>query len=436
MLVVYVGASKSLKIAACDDITPAKPTAAHAAAHGWILFMQTPLSVLLLREMLRHSLCGLKTFVMQRCVNFGWFHPVPPDILRSRAESNRLMNQRATIPLQQIATEAGVSRATVSRALRNHPSIPADTRARIQSIAQRLGHESNPLVTTLMSHVRAIRSGKHLGTLAYLTAWSTRDGWKESTADHAYFRGALDRATRSGHRLEEFWLKEPGMTGRRMSQVLDARGIRGVLVAPLPFPPARGHLSLDWARFAAVALGYSVWRPNLDRVASHHSNNLVRAFHQLRRLGYRRIGLALTEELDERMDRNIISSFQFLQQGLAAANRLPVHVIGARGERELAAWIRDQRPDVVVSFGGPARTWMRELGLKVPDQIGFVELDLADPDGRVAGIHQHSKFLAATAVDLLIAQLHRSEYGLPTLPKLILLEGSWVDGTTVRPQKT
>lgn len=346
------------------------------------------------------------------------------------------MNQRPTVPLQQIAAEAGVSRATVSRALRNHPSIPSQTRARIQTIALRLGYESNPLVTTLMSHVRAVRSGKHLGTLAYLTAWSSRDGWKESPTDHAYFRGALDRATQSGHRLEEFWLKEPDMTGRRMSQVLDARGIRGVLVAPLPFPPARGHLSFDWSRFAAVALGYSVWRPNLDRVASHHSNNLVRAVHQLRRLGYRRIGLALTEELDERMDRNVISSFQFLQQGLAAANRLPVHLIRPEEQREFAEWIRDQRPDAVISFGGPALAWMRELGVKIPGQVGFVDLGLSDVGGHVAGIDQHSKSLAATAVDVLIAQLHRSEFGPPKLPKLILVEGTWIHGATVRRPKS
>jgi LacI family transcriptional regulator len=203
----------------------------------------------------------------------------------------------------------------------------------------------------------------------------------------------------------------------------------------LPFPPVRGHLSLNWSRFAAVALGYSVWRPNLDRVASHYSNNLVHVVHQLRRLGYHRIGFALQEGLDERTDRNMISSFRFLQQGMGAANRVPVRVIQARGEREFTRWIQDHRPDVVISFGGPVLGWMRELGLRIPERVGFVDLDLSDTTGACAGIDQHSEALAATAVDLLVAQLHRNELGVPTLPKLMLIEGTWIPGATVRPQK-
>jgi len=345
------------------------------------------------------------------------------------------MKPTRRVSLQQIAAEAGVSRATASRALRHHPAIPAETRERVQSVARRLGHAVNPLLSALMTHVRAVRSGKQLGTIAYLTAWPTRDGGKSSPTDAAYFRGASERAVHSGYRLEEFWLKEPGMTSRRMSQILDARGIRGLIVAPLPFPPARGHLSLDWSRFAVVTLGYSLWRPNLDRVASHHGNNIVRAVHELRRLGYRRIGLALLDGLDERLDRNLVASFHSVQQGTNVASRLPVLVIGTRGERQFARWFQAHRPDVVVSLGGPALGWLRNLGLRIPGQVGFVELDLPDTSGACAGIDQHSDTLAATAVDLLVAQIHRSEFGVPTLPKLILVEGTWVEDATVREQK-
>ena len=50
------------------------------------------------------------------------------------------MRRHAPSPsLGQIAKEAGVSRAAVSMALRNHPRIPPETRERIQEIATRLG---------------------------------------------------------------------------------------------------------------------------------------------------------------------------------------------------------------------------------------------------------------------------------------------------------
>lgn len=340
------------------------------------------------------------------------------------------------ISLRDIAAEAKVNRATVSRALRNHTSIPPETRHRIQEIARRLDYRVNPLVSTVMSHARSEGKERYVGTLAYLTAWPTRNGWNSTATDHSYFAGASARAAQSNYRVEEFWLKEPRMTSRRMSDILQARGITGLILAPLPFPPARGHLSLDLSRFAAVTLGYSVWRPNVDRVASHHGNNLVRAVRELRRLGYRRIGLALLEGLDERVDRNLVVSFQIMQQGMSAANRLPVMLIKAPGKRDFARWVRVHRPDAVVSFGGPAMQWLRDLGLSIPADVAYVELDLPDTSGACAGINQHSEALAATAVDLLVAQLHRNELGVPTLPKLMLIEGTWVYGATVRAQKT
>jgi DNA-binding LacI/PurR family transcriptional regulator len=348
---------------------------------------------------------------------------------------NCCVTESKRISLRDIAAEAKVDRATVSRALRNHPGIPPETRHRIQEIARRLNYRVNPLVSTVMSHARTVGKETYVGTLAYLTAWPTRSGWHDVATDRRYFAGASARAGQSGYRLEEFWLKEPRMTARRMCEVLEARGITGLILAPLPFPPARGHLSLDLSRFAAVTLGYSVWRPNLDRVVSHHGNNVVRAVHELRRLGYRRIGLALREGLDEREDRNIVVSFRFAQQAMAAANRLPVMLIGAHGKRDFARWVQFHRPDAVISFGGPAWQWLRDLGLAIPAGVAYVELDLPDTSGACAGIDQHPEALAATVVDLLVAQLHRNELGVPALPKLMLIEGTWIPGATVRAQK-
>jgi LacI family transcriptional regulator len=347
----------------------------------------------------------------------------------------RDMKAHGHVSLREIAVQAGVSRATVSRALRNHRVIPSATRSRIQAVAQRLGYANNPVLSTFMTHVRAVSAGKPLGTLAYLTTWPTRNAWTNYPTDRKCFQGAAERAAQSGYRLEEFWLKEPGMNGQRMTQVLQTRGIAGIVVAPLPFPPARGHLSLDWSRFAAVALGYSVWRPNLDRVASHYSVNVVNAVHQLRGLGYTRIGLALLHEMNLRLDCNVFSSFRATQQSVEREHRIPVLEFGDGAKRVFAKWFQAYRPEAVVSYGGQALTWMRELKARIPEEVGFVDLDLPNPDGACAGIDQHSAALAGMAVDHLLAQLNRNEYGIPALPRLILVEGAWVHGATVRARK-
>jgi LacI family repressor for deo operon, udp, cdd, tsx, nupC, and nupG len=49
------------------------------------------------------------------------------------------------ITIQDVAKEAGVSVATVSRVLNNHPSVSAKTRAKVESVIQRLNYNPNML---------------------------------------------------------------------------------------------------------------------------------------------------------------------------------------------------------------------------------------------------------------------------------------------------
>ena len=55
--------------------------------------------------------------------------------------------QRPT--LKDVARESGYHVTTVSKALRENPSIPEATRRSIQEIARRLGYERNPVYFAL-----------------------------------------------------------------------------------------------------------------------------------------------------------------------------------------------------------------------------------------------------------------------------------------------
>ena len=58
------------------------------------------------------------------------------------------------ITLRIIADKAKVSRMTVSRALRNDPSIPRATCLKIQRIAKHTGYRPDPILTRLMETIR------------------------------------------------------------------------------------------------------------------------------------------------------------------------------------------------------------------------------------------------------------------------------------------
>src|ERR1051325_9261392 len=82
----------------------------------------------------------------------------------------KFMAEKSSNPtMQRIADAAGVSRMTVSLALRNHPRISAATRERIRQVAERLGYHPDPEVSKLMAYLRRAKPAKHARVLGLFT---------------------------------------------------------------------------------------------------------------------------------------------------------------------------------------------------------------------------------------------------------------------------
>lgn len=318
---------------------------------------------------------------------------------------------------------------TVSRALRNDRVIPPTTRQRIQKIARQVGYRPNPLVSTLMTHVRASRSASTQTTLAHVTAIHKLGGWREYYPSVEYVEGATQRANELGFALEEFWLREPGMTSQRMSQILLARGIRGVLLGGLV--SVLGHLSLKWPEFAVATLGYSVRLPQIHRAVPDYVQNVTIAIRELKRRGYRRIGMALISPLDVRTAHRWSAGYFTHQQRTRAADRVPLLEPKTLDEATFLKWLDRHRPDAVIGTDLRILTWLRNHGVQVPRDVGFAIL-VRKPSDKVAGVDNNSRAIGAAAIDLIASQLQRNEYGIPKVPKVVHIRGEWVDGPTVR----
>ena len=118
--------------------------------------------------------------------------------------------------------------------------------------------------------------------------------WKPRTKP-GQFEGAARRAHELGFQLENFWLKEPGMSPARLTQILKTRGVRGLIVGPLE--NLRETPELPWSDFALVALGYSLHTPAVSRVSHAHFGAMNRAMEELIARGYRRIGYVTTADI-------------------------------------------------------------------------------------------------------------------------------------------
>jgi len=321
---------------------------------------------------------------------------------------------------------------TVSRALRNHPSLAGETRTRVLQTAQRLDYRPNPMISALMKYRGTGRSTPARLALGIITNFCTRGGWKRSPMHREFLEGAAICAERHGYRLEEFWLREPRMSKDRISQILYTRNIPGLLIAPLSVP--FGHLRLDWARFSVVALGHSLAWPAFNRVVDQQYHSIRLALHRLRKLGYLRPGLAIQMSSDQAAHHHWAGGFLVEQEARPLASRVPLFVvpISRWNQGEFHIWFKKFRPDVVLGLDEEIVAWLEEAGSAVPRDVGFLHLNCPDKSGKYAGVYHNGPAVGAAAIDFLVDMMQRNERGIPELPKWILVEGSWQNGASLR----
>ena len=210
------------------------------------------------------------------------------------------MNQRR-VTLSDVAKKAGVHVTTVSLALRNHPRLPETTRKRIQAMATEMGYRPDPLLRALVAYRGKIIERRNTPTLAYVTNWNSRLGWKKVTAHPDFYAGAEAMANQLGYHLEHFWLNEPGLTQGRLSRMLYARGISGVIIA------SHGRemgdaLEFEWQNFSAVKIDYYPHRPVLHNVTNNQCDIIRVAMQKVKAAGYRRIGFVMHRGWDHAVD--------------------------------------------------------------------------------------------------------------------------------------
>ncbi len=340
------------------------------------------------------------------------------------------MNQR--ISQRDLARIAGVSPMTVSLALRDHPSISSERREQIRKLAKEHGYQPDPALAALNAYRISNRTKRHQGTLAWLTSFPTADDWRRMIHAEGYFKGACKRAAELGYQVEPFWVNEPGLTPKRAAQVLLARGVQGLIVAPLP--DQRSLLAFDLKPFSAVALGYSLRQPQLHVVMNHQARNMKHTVHQLHALGYRRIGLALPAASNVRVDQNYLSGYLIAQRE-TAGERLEPLLADVFDSITFMKWYRETRPDAVIVSGSwttQVMTWLKREGLEVPKDLGLAAASIPDAPTTVSGMDENPALIGRMAVDAVVGMIHRQERGIPEHPSSLLAEGKWSPGRTTR----
>ncbi len=130
------------------------------------------------------------------------------------------------ITLQDIADKAGVSKATVSRALRDHSAHSAATKRKIAAAAKELGYEAYPILPAVMASVRLKRTTQVSPVIAGIHCQPA--GYDREGNPASLRKSIHEQAENLGFRVEEFHWYERGLTPRRLINIVRARGIRAV----------------------------------------------------------------------------------------------------------------------------------------------------------------------------------------------------------------
>lgn len=340
--------------------------------------------------------------------------------------------------MADIAKAAGVSKNTVSLALRGSPRISEATRLRIEQTAADMGYRLNPTVAHLMAQLRQNRSPGFQATLAMINAFEKPDAFTHHPTIPSYVRGCRERARQLGYQLDEFWLHEPDLPASRWISILRARNIRGILIIGLMQQnrlPA--HLAPLWDEFPAVVTGVRTRDPALSFACSDQHALALEAYEKAVSLGYRRPALVLDGVIDELIEGRFTAGFLTAQSRLTPPDQRTqpfYQVAAARHDRSVfSTWLEANRPDVIFTLYHEVKRWLHDLGKNVPGDIGLIQYEWRGGHNEWAGMDQRNDLVGAAALDMLISMVHHNERGVPDYPRATMIGPHWIDGATVLP---
>jgi len=337
---------------------------------------------------------------------------------------------RARVTLRDLARATGLHFTTVGLALRADPRVSTDTVAKVRTAAAALGYQPDAMLSALSTYRHRHRAFQ--GTIGYLLPaplpqiLARNDGYKIALEAAQYAAAAL------GQKVEPIDAFAPGLSAGRLTQLLVARGIRALVLAPL-FEPGE-YPALPWEKFCVVTIGYSVLRPAVHRVSPHQARSTRELVEILRARGYRRLGFVIDQNANVRSGYNFLGAYLAEQETQPAENRLRPLVTPAIpiGDSTLRRGLREQKPDCVIGTGPEILRQLEGIGLEVPGRLGFALTGIRPRLPHIAGMDERWDGIGQAAIDLVVSLLKNNDSGVPRFPRFVLVESRWTSGASVR----
>lgn len=295
-----------------------------------------------------------------------------------------------------------------------------------------MGYSPDPVAKALANKAVDNEGVRFLGTLAFLEGEERcRETHKRS--HQKTWEQKFEAMCRSmGYQVDRFVVGETKKEQHSLSRILQARGITGLVV--FAYNQDVHQWALDWDRFAAVEYSGSLHEHFIHNVMSSSYQDIYDAVVRLYDMGYCRPGYF-----------TIGSQFDYWEAGFSrACERLGEHkkvpTLILKGaltspvfHKNFWQWFDRYHPDVLVTIHGEELIpFLAERKVRVPDDVGYLCLDLWGDQKNLSGLIQSRDASDRVIIDLLHSMMMRNEFGPPEKPFCIQIPSVWNQGKTLK----
>lgn len=328
----------------------------------------------------------------------------------------------AVATLKDLARASGYSVAAVSYALRGEGHLKAETRETILRLAGEMGYRPNLHAARLRSHRGDKRAA---GYAIALLVWHIDGGWYPTDPTTDAIRSlAGDR----GFQLEEATLREAKELRPRLRALFN-RGVRGLILSAVKnLERWRGA---ELSRFSLVTCGRWDSAPGTHNVRQDVFSSVTTLAQELALRGYQRVGAALCRHATPLLD-DLEREAAWLRLGPSVGgDRVPPFLGSHDDIAGFKDWARRWKPDAVVGFSDPHYFALREAGLRVPGEVGYVSLQATQLPGEIASLSDAHPLMGSASLGLLESLIRHNDSGLPPEPQTVLVRSRFIDGPSL-----
>ena len=321
------------------------------------------------------------------------------------------------ITQQSLATELGIHKSTVSRALKKDPRLDPATIQQICDLAKVRGYFPDPALSAL-SQERWRTADRH-GLL----------NWAFIREENALeFDVMAEIGGELGYNVTDIPLHAESRAST-INRMLKARGVCGVILGKIStegFAQNFDWENLDWDLYSWVALNEELYAPETHIVLNNTFQATLLALEKIKEHGYRRI--AFLHEPAPLSKVNVLERAAFLQFQSAH----PEMVLSDFLSRGLQKFENDPilnfMPEVLLlGFTG-----LRDRLADSLRDLPWATLAKTVANSDVAGIALDTKKLCQSAGDLLDFQYRRRERGLPGQRRItFMVDSPWENGASL-----